>query len=136
MRIPLENRIIEVIDGISFVRTYKSDDVYEGKGKKIEFDEDVDMQVAIFRVKGKLHCFSNICPHRHQPDIFNSILQGNRISCPQHAWTYYIETGMNVNQRQGIKNLKKFSIFEKDGWVYIEIPELHIPKWREVPLSR
>jgi nitrite reductase/ring-hydroxylating ferredoxin subunit len=136
MRVNIDNREILVLEGKTFVKCYKSEDIFENKGKKIEFEEDIDMEVAVFRIDGNLHCFSNICPHRHMADMHNGIISEGKISCPQHGWTYFIESGLNQNQRQGIKNLKKFLVFEQEGWVYVELPDLEIPKWREVPLSR
>jgi nitrite reductase/ring-hydroxylating ferredoxin subunit len=50
--------------------------------------------------------------------------------CPVHFWTYNLQTGQNINQKQGIKSLNSYKIFEKDGIVYLEDPKIDLPKWR------
>jgi nitrite reductase/ring-hydroxylating ferredoxin subunit len=118
-------------DGITFVYICNSIDLKEGKGKRIEFKEDIDMQYAAFRLNNKLYCVSNICPHRHATRIFEGIIKGITVTCPLHGWTYSLETGENTNIKQGIKKLSKYQIFEENGKVFMEKPEVKIPKWRE-----
>lgn len=114
-----------------FVYVCDSDDVKEGKGFRISFKEDVDMQFAVFRIKNVLYCVSNICPHRHATRIFEGIIKGLTVTCPLHGWTYSLVTGDNTNQHQGIKKLNKYEIFEAENKVFMEKPELKIPKWRQ-----
>lgn len=118
------------INGKLFVKALPSDKLYEKKGALVQFPEDEDLQIALIRYNGRPHCLDNICPHEHQPKIFEGVIQNGAIICPEHAWTYDIETGMNLNARQGRKNLRKYDVFERDGWIYVEKPELRIPKWR------
>lgn len=121
------------IEGETYSIVCNSDDIYEGKGIKIQFKDDIDLQVAILRVNGNLHALDNICPHRHAERIFEGIIKKNNmtVTCPLHGWTYNINDGSNVNQRQGIKGLNKHKVMEKDGKVYLKKPELNIPKWRQ-----
>ncbi len=121
--------IIEM-NGKKYVKICRSSDIFDKKGKRFQIEDDYDKQVAIFRVEGKLYCFHNICPHRHQDQIHNAIIKDNTITCPLHGWTYYLETGANTNPKQGLKKLDTFEIFELDGFVYIEYPKFKIPKWR------
>lgn len=118
------------IDGKIFAEVCGSKDIFEGKGKKIQFSEDDDLQVAVIRLDGKLHCLDNICPHRHAPRIFEGIIKKGNVMCPLHGWTYDIESGENINKHQGLKGLRKWGVFEKNGRVFVEKPELTIPKWR------
>ena len=136
------NKIIKILlkhnfetiikDDKHFLNVIESKNLFESKGINIAFDEDSDMQLAVFRIKGQLYCFSNICPHRHAEEIFNGIVQDMQITCPMHGWTYFIESGKNINPKQGLKCLKKYEIFETDGKVYVEKPALEIPKWRDL----
>ena len=119
-----------IIENLEFIKICKSKEVFELKGLKIQFDGDDDFQLAIFRVNGNLYCLENICPHRHADRIFEGIIDNLTVMCPLHGWTYSLETGQNVNQRQGIKSLKNFKVIEIDGNVYIEKPNFEIPKWR------
>jgi len=118
-------------DNKTFVHICNSDEIKEGKSKKIVFEDDIDMQYALFRINDKLYCVSNICPHRHATRIFEGILKKLTITCPLHGWTYSLETGENVNQKQGIKKLDKYEVFEENEKVFMEEPEIKIPKWRQ-----
>ncbi|TAL70753.1 MAG: hypothetical protein EPN82_01275 [Bacteroidetes bacterium] len=119
------------LDGKEFIYLCQSDSVYNGRGYQFIFDDDLDKQLAVFRRDGQLYCLSNICPHRHQDKIFDGIIRDMKVSCPEHGWTYELATGKNVNPLQGLRKLKKYEIFEKNGKIYIEFPEFEIPKWRE-----
>ncbi len=115
-----------------FANIAKSKDIYEGRGYRFQFPDDDDMQLAVFRFGGVLHSLDNICPHRHAERIFEAIIsKEGTITCPLHFWTYELATGMNVNQKQGIKNLRKYEIFEEDGEVWAEKPPFKPPKWRD-----
>lgn len=120
-----------LIDDKTFVNVCNAEDIFEKKGVKIQFEEDDDMQVALFKFEGEYFCLENICPHRHQAKIHAGYFRGENIMCPEHGWTYSIKSGMNVNQKQGKKNLKKYDVFEEEGRIWIEKPPLHIPKWRQ-----
>ena len=115
-----------------FVKVFSSKEIVEGKGKRYQFKDDIDMDVAIFRYEGKLYCVSNICPHKHQPDIYRGLLKNGRVTCPLHGWTYKLKNGEHVNKKQGIKSLKSYEVFEKNDSVYVEKPDLDIPKWRQI----
>lgn len=114
-----------------FLFVCKSEDAIERKGIKVQFPEDIDFQVAIIRLNGKLHCLDNICPHRHADKIYDGIIKDDTVICPLHGWTYSIITGENTNKHQGLKYLKKYDIYEENGNVFIEKPDFKIPKWRK-----
>lgn len=118
-------------DNKTFVHICNSEDVKEGKSKKITFEVDIDMQYALFRINDKLYCVSNICPHRHATRIHEGIIKGINVTCPLHGWTYSLASGDNVNQKQGIKKLDTYFVFEENGKIFMEEPEVKIPKWRE-----
>ena len=119
------------INNKTYINIYKSKDLADNQGRRIRFHDDEDQQVAIFRHKGKLYCLWNICPHRHQDQIHNGIIRDGKVSCPIHGWTYWLDSGDNINPHQGLKNLDKYDIFEEDGEIWIEQPEVKIPKWRQ-----
>lgn len=119
------------INGILHSRICRSDAIYEGKGIKIQFPDDIDMQVAVFRLKGTLYAIHNICPHRHADRMHEGIIRGHHVTCPLHGWTYDVHNGQNTNQNQGKKGLKSYSVLEEDSWVWLEKPQYEIiPKWR------
>lgn len=128
------NRYEEMlIDGTTFCKVGRSDEIFEGKGLQVKFSDDYDHQVAVIRFEGKLYCLDNICPHRHADSIYEGIINKSKatVTCPLHGWTYQLKNGKNINTRQGIKSLSTYKIFEKDGHVFVEKPELSIPKWRK-----
>ncbi len=123
------------IEGKKYLVLCQSSEIYEGKGKKFQFGEEFEKQLAVFRYKGELFAVYNICPHRHIDKIHNGILKDGFVMCPEHGWTYSLSTGENKFQKQGKKGLKKFVVFEQNGYVYIEEPNFDIPKWKIEPLN-
>lgn len=117
-------------NGKKYLKTIASDDLVDRKGYKIEFEDDIDLQLALFRIDEHLYCISNICLHRHAREIYKGYIQDDTIICPLHGWTYSYVTGHNVNEKQGKACLTVYDIFELDGFIYIEKPEVKIPKWR------
>jgi hypothetical protein len=43
-----------------------------------------------------------------------------------------LETGENTNPNQGIGSLSKYNLIELDGKIYLEKPDIKVPKWREI----
>lgn len=121
-----------LINNKKYIKVALSKDIFENKGIKIQFDEDDDFQLAIFRVDGILYCLENICPHRHADRIYEGIIKDMTVTCPLHGWTYSIRTGENINKRQGIKSLRKYECFEENGEVFVEEPNFEIPVWRRL----
>ncbi len=114
-----------------YIQIGDSKNIAEGKSIQLIFADDIDLQVAIFRINSILYAVSNICPHRHAREIYKGIIDGLNVVCPLHGWTYNIQTGMNTNPKQGQRNLIKYDIFEENTKVYLQKPELIIPKWRD-----
>lgn len=124
-----KNDSINTPDGKTFIKVCRSSDLFERRSKLIAFPGNDDFQVALFRVEGRVYCLNNICPHRHQAKIHEGILRGKTVICPLHGWTYSLETGENVNHRQGLKGLDKYDCIEVDEYIYIEKPNFKLPKW-------
>ncbi len=116
--------------GKKYLYVFDSKNLFENKGIKIQFPDDDDFQLALFRIEGNLYCLENICPHRHADRIFEGIIKDMTVTCPLHGWTYSIRTGENMNKRQGLKNLVHYECFELNGKIYVEEPSFKIPKWR------
>jgi nitrite reductase/ring-hydroxylating ferredoxin subunit len=123
------------IEGKKYFLLCPSNEIFEGKGKRFHFGNEFEMQIAVFRYKGELFAVYNICPHRHIDRIYDGIIKDGYVMCPEHGWTYSLSTGENKFQKQGRKGLKKFEVFEKNGFVYIEEPVFEIPKWKTLPIS-
>ncbi len=120
-----------VIDGRTYARVCRTSGLFETRGRQVVFDEDQDMQVAIFKQGGSLYALSNICPHRHQDRIHEGIIRNGNVTCPVHGWTYSLDTGENTDKRQGIRSLVKYDVFEENGYIWLEKPDKSIvPPWR------
>jgi nitrite reductase/ring-hydroxylating ferredoxin subunit len=118
------------INGKIYWEVLSKKDLKEKKGVKVQLGDDYDLQVAIFLVDEQLYCVSNVCPHKHQDKIYEGFIKDTQIMCPLHGWTYNLKTGENVNNRQGVKRLNTYQVIELDGKIYIEEPEISLPKWR------
>ncbi|MCX7879604.1 MAG: Rieske 2Fe-2S domain-containing protein [Ignavibacteria bacterium] len=108
-----------------------SSEVKEGSGIRVVVGEDYNEQIAIFRYKSKLFCLSNICPHKHIDSLFRGVLKNGKISCPEHGWTYNLETGENLSLKEGSKRIKTFEVCETDGFVYVFGLKFDKPKWKD-----
>lgn len=119
-------------DGEIYFLAGQSNEFFERKGYRFRLSDDEDHQIALIRFQGQLYAMENICPHRHADKIFEGILGDDlTVTCPLHGWTYSLEDGLNTNQKQGIRRLRKFKIIEEaDGKVWIEMMQLATPKWR------
>jgi nitrite reductase (NADH) small subunit len=51
--------------------------------------------IALFNVDGTFHALAGRCPHRGGP-LGQGILDGSRVSCPWHNYTFDVTTGENV----------------------------------------
>jgi len=120
---------IEYIDGKEFHKVCKSEELEKNEKKKIDFEDEYDAQLVIFRHEGKLHSLTNICPHMREPKMYKGRIKHGTISCPMHGWRFNATTGLNLNKKVGVKDLKTYDILEKDGYIYVEKPELETPKW-------
>ena len=119
-----------IIKNKIFLKTCPSGEIFEGKAKRFFYGNDPDMQFAVYRINGKLYSLNNICPHRHQDQMHNGIIRGLNVMCPVHGWTYSLVTGKNISNKQGIKSLESYEVFELDDYVYVEKPDFSPAKWK------
>ena len=96
-------------------------------------------EIGVYRVKGKLYAYQNLCAHQGGPacegllmpkveDVIteDKTCQGMRfnydewhIVCPWHGWEYDVATGEFVGNRKF--RLKNYEVVEKDGTIYVLI---------------
>lgn len=118
-------------DNKEYLKICKSSELLNGKGMKVHYDDSDEVyEVAIFRIEGLLYCVQNHCPHQHAPEIFKGLVEDCVVTCPLHGWSYNLKDGINQNPKQGLRSLETFEVIEKDNWIYIEKPNIPIPKWR------
>lgn len=51
------------------------------------------LEIAVFNVHGSFFATENLCPHRGGP-LGEGMLHGKVVSCPWHAWTFDVTTGI------------------------------------------
>jgi len=96
-----------------------------------------DTAIGVYRVKGKLYAYQNLCAHQGGPACEGLLMpkveevigadktyqqmrfnyEEWHIVCPWHAWEYDLATGEFVVNRQ--IRLKKYEVVEKDGKIYV-----------------
>lgn len=94
-------------------------------------------EIGVFRVKGRLHAYLNLCSHQGGPACEGLIMakvedviaedrtyQGMRfnhdelhIVCPWHGWEYDLETGEMVADRKF--KLRRFEVVEREDEIYV-----------------
>ena len=89
-------------------------DVPEGERKEFTVG---DKKIAIFNIKGQCYALNAICPHRGGP-LIRGTLDGYRLRCPIHGWSFDIRTG-NSNGRP--HNLDVFPLRCEDGRLVAEL---------------
>jgi phenylpropionate dioxygenase-like ring-hydroxylating dioxygenase large terminal subunit len=79
----------------------------------------LDTPILVTRAKdGKARAFFNVCRHRGtQLCAANQSMEGSRISCPYHAWTYSLEGGLI-----GVPREDAFPALDKTKYGLIELP--------------
>ena len=92
------------------------DVIPENGGRQFRID---GREVAVFKVSGKLYALDGKCPHRGGPLGFGDLIEGPRVMCPWHAWSFDLETGAcDVAPLESVRTLP---VRVEDGQVVIEI---------------
>jgi NAD(P)H-dependent nitrite reductase small subunit len=73
-----------------FVTVARVADVAPGTAKAVVVGE---REVALFNVDGTFYALDNTCPHQGGP-LAGGWIEGTRVTCPWHAWTFELRTGM------------------------------------------
>jgi nitrite reductase/ring-hydroxylating ferredoxin subunit len=107
--------------------------------KGVVLSQAGDLQVGVFKVKGRLYAYENRCAHQGGPVCRGDVVgrfeepvgeggvslglveSGERIdiACPWHGWEYDVETGEHIADR-AIK-LRSFPVYEEDGAIYVDV---------------
>ena len=78
----------------------------------------LEKSICIANVKGIYSAMDGICPHRGGP-LGQGMIEGGKIVCPWHAWTWNPETGV-ADQTFGIR-ISVYPLKIEKGDVLIEI---------------
>jgi len=107
--------------------------------KGVVLSQAGELQIGVFKVKGRLYAYENRCAHQGGPvcrgDVVGRFEEriGERgvslglveseeridIACPWHGWEYDVETGEHIADRE--IRLRSFPVYEEDGVVYVDV---------------
>jgi nitrite reductase (NADH) small subunit len=74
--------------------------------------------IALFNVAGAFHALAGRCPHRGGP-LGQGILDGSRVSCPWHNYTFDVTTGENVVSAD--LRVARHEVKVDDGMVLVKV---------------
>lgn len=97
------SEILKKLEDECYRKVCSLNDLQEGKGKRFIID---DVDIALFKLDGKVYALNNICPHQHAAIIFEGFLENNCIVCSSHGWKFDIETGKKSSGSNGLETYK------------------------------
>ena len=101
------------LDG--FFKVCRCSDLTEKIGRRF-FVNDVD--VAVFKVEGKIYALANMCIHQKAAIIYDGFIEDGKVTCPAHGWQFDLKTGRVPN---GIKGLDSYEVKIIGDDVYIKV---------------
>jgi nitrite reductase/ring-hydroxylating ferredoxin subunit len=94
----------------------KADEIAEGDATAFDANGE---QVAVSRVNGELHAFSDICTHRGCNLSLGGEIDGTTIECECHGSMFDIGTGAVVSA-PATEPIATFPVQEVDGEIQVE----------------
>ena len=52
--------------------------------------------VLLVHTGGQVYACGNVCAHQHFPMLHAGTLEGHRVTCPMHGWTFDVRTGASA----------------------------------------
>ncbi|MFA7227614.1 MAG: Rieske 2Fe-2S domain-containing protein [Melioribacteraceae bacterium] len=98
-----------------FSKVCKYSDLKEKLGKRFIVD---DVDVALFKVDGKVYALSNMCIHQKAAIIYDGFIEDGKVSCPAHGWQFDLATGRVPN---AVKGLDPYEVKIIDDDVYVKV---------------
>lgn len=98
-----------------FSKVCKYSDLKEKLGKRFIVD---DVDVALFKVDGKIYALSNMCIHQKAAIIYDGFIEDGKVSCPAHGWQFDLATGRVPN---AVKGLDPYEVKIIDDDVYVKV---------------
>ena len=99
-----------------FVTVGRADEIEEGDVKAFPVD---GAEIAVSRVAGTLHAFSDICTHR-QCNLSLGEIEGTSIICECHGSMFDMTTG-EVLEGPATEPIATFPVREENGELSIEV---------------
>ena len=108
------------VNNFTFVCNFN--DLKENSGKRFYVNE---VEVAIFKSKGKIYSLNNVCPHQHSKMIYDGFIENGCVVCPSHGWMFDLQTGKMPNGGKGLDTYETKIIDDK---VYLKVEKKEL-KW-------
>jgi 3-phenylpropionate/trans-cinnamate dioxygenase ferredoxin subunit len=77
-----------------------------------------EVDIAVFKIEGKIFAMKNICPHQHFAHLHEGEISDGAVSCPMHGWTFDLATGMS---RTGQGKAKTYPVQINGNDILIDI---------------
>jgi nitrite reductase/ring-hydroxylating ferredoxin subunit len=98
-----------------FFKVCKYSDLKENIGQRF-FVDNVD--VAIFKVEGKVYALANVCLHQKAAIIYEGFVEDGIVTCPAHGWQFELKTG---KVPFGISGLASYEVEIINDDVYVKV---------------
>lgn len=83
-----------------------------------------DVEIAVFKIDGKVYALSNICPHQKTHLIYEGEIENDKVLCPIHGWEFELSTGNLANGRKGLDTYE-VKIIDDDVYVRVKKKSLN-----------
>ncbi|MEW5843222.1 MAG: Rieske 2Fe-2S domain-containing protein [Bacteroidota bacterium] len=100
-----------------FTKVCKYSNLKEKIGQRFIVNE---IDVAVFKVDGKVYALSNMCLHQKAFIIYDGFVDDGKVTCPAHGWQYDLKTGIVAG---GIKGLDVYEVKIHNDDVFVKVFE-------------
>ncbi len=77
-----------------------------------------DVDIALFKVDGKIYALNNICPHQHANIMYDGFIEEGCVVCPAHGWGFNLKDG--TMHEAGAK-LDSYEVKVVDDFIYVKV---------------
>ena len=91
-------------------------DIDEGASKIVSVE---GLEVALFKIQGRIYAIDNICPHRGGP-LGEGSLEGSIVTCPWHAWQFDVTNGACKTVPESRQ--RRYSVKLQGNDILLEVP--------------
>lgn len=100
-----------------WVTVGKADDIAEGEASPFDVN---GVQIAVSRVEGQLHAFSDICTHRQCNLSLGGEVDGTTIECECHGSVFDMVTGA-VEEGPAEEPIAIYPVSDEGGDLRVEV---------------
>ena len=93
----------------------------EGEMRELKVGDGEKDKVLIARYEGKIYAVGNYCTHIGAPMSWGLLFE-DKVLCPFHGAGFSVVTGA-LDGAPGMDGLPKFSVTEKDGKIFVTVPD-------------